>query len=446
MKTNLHSVLAVVVCLVLLPVVSSGAVVYQFQNLGSIPGGLLFKAKQINDSGQVSGEYSVVGPTGTLVKRSFFWSKQSGMIEIGAGVSGEVNAKSINSQGQVIGELKTTKSSFSWTPASGMAGVTFPGASEIKAEWINDSGKVVGEYKIGVSKGAFLWTSPGPATDLGSIGGTEHKAKRVTAGGIVIGDAKGVPVPGLSGVIDERAFIHDSTNGLRAIHTPSDQLTWGKTKAEWAREDGTVYGEFSDLANVLTVTKIKDDGTTEVKNEAQTRAFVWNNGLFTALDVFENQAKAKIKQANASGQAIGEWTDVSGIKYAFYWDGSQAVQLPGFDGAVDTKAEVIRDDGTILGSSRFSDGTAKAFLYDVSGDAPVMTDLQALLDPVTSAGWTLTEIKGMSADGAIVATGLYQGQMQAVLLEPLTHTPEPGAVLLLAGLACLGTRRRLRKR
>jgi probable HAF family extracellular repeat protein len=145
-------------------------------DLGTL-GGSNSLAACINNSGQIIGvsdTTNMVGPRG--VRQAFLYSGGVMTNLITSNSSNNVTAMSINSSGQIIGNI--SESSGILEPYLYSSGVVTDLGNIIsggRLEGINDSGQIVGEYTTGTGSQkvthGFLLNTNGTWTDVGSFGG-----------------------------------------------------------------------------------------------------------------------------------------------------------------------------------------------------------------------------------------------------------------------------------
>jgi len=136
-------------------------------DLGTLPGGNNSLARSINENGQVVG----MSNCPTSVQQAFLWTAKDGMKPLGYLPGGNISfAYAINNNGQIVGSsnaLSTTSHGFLWTAKGGMIDLgTLPGQSNSIALGINDNGQIVGSSFANpplpvVPPQAVLWDTRG---------------------------------------------------------------------------------------------------------------------------------------------------------------------------------------------------------------------------------------------------------------------------------------------
>lgn len=153
------------------------------------------------------------------------------------------------------------------------------------------------------------------------------------------------------------------------------------------------------------------------------KAFVYENGQMTALDVFGSQ-NSTATAINERGQIVGGFVlGNSGIVHPFFFDpqtGMHDIGLPGMkSGAWD-----INEFGVIVGSAqRAPDSNFEAFVYD-SGSG--LKFLQELIS--TDSGWAkLNYAHSINDRGQILGQGVINDELHVFLATPI---PEPSTAWL----------------
>lgn len=238
----------------------------QMIDIGTL-GGNQSAAAAINNSGLVTG-FSIAADGS---RHLFTW--QNG-VRTDAGRLGQSACEvwDINNAGTVIGMNQAVTSqllAFSWTAAGGfqMLG-TFGGAAGYPYR-INDSGHIVGAIWTGQYTllgqqiyHAFLYRNGG-TTDLGTLGGQRSGATGINSSGVVVGWSDTA-----SG---QRAFIYDSTNGMRDINSLiSPTSGWVLETAVAINDAGQIagVGRLSGLRLVYLLTPSQTDADADGQIDA----------------------------------------------------------------------------------------------------------------------------------------------------------------------------------
>lgn len=350
------------------------------------------------------------GPLSLALTTALSLSAQSTytLTDLGALGGPSSGAYSVNALGQVVGTAQLpdeTYTAFSYTGSGGMVDLGGLGGTYAIAQSVNASGQIVGQaYTAGnASIRAFLTTSGGTMTDLGTIGtGGNSIAYGINDSGTIVGRSTN-----LEG--RDRAFSYTVGGAMTDL--------------------GTLGGLYSQATAISSAGHIVGSATTN--NNDATHAFLLAPGGsmvdLGALDITHASSGLAV---NASGQVVG-FSGVDEAKSAFsYTSEGGMVDLGSFGGFYNVAMD-LNDAGQIVGTSG-ADGWAdqRAFLYENG----VMHDLN---DFVTgAAGWTLIEATSINELGQIVGYGFFNDASHAFLLTAVT-IPEPGTYAALTGLLVL---------
>jgi probable HAF family extracellular repeat protein len=101
--------------------------------------------------------------------------------------------------------------------------------------------------------------------------------------------------------------------------------------------------------------------------DGRSHAFLYEARVMSDLGALPNTNNSVARSINSSGQIVGWSSAVNGgvlaSRRAFIYSGGRMTDLSGFGGD-DTTATSINDIGQVVGSSKKSDGSARAFLYE----------------------------------------------------------------------------------
>lgn len=304
------------------------------------------------------------------------------VVDLGSLGGSSAIAYGINDSGSVVGWAETaggTQNAF--LSANGaFQNLALPSSSDSYAYGINASGTVAGNSVIDGQTQGTIW-SGGTATNLGA----GVFATGINDAGVVIGS-------------NGHAF--ELVNGT---FRDLGLLPGGDWSAAYGINDaGTVVG----YGNVDSVTY---------------RGFVWTatGGMMELGTLGGSDSEAMA--VNDSGEVVGQASLADGSVHAFSAIGAMMTDLGSLGGS--SYAYDINDSGEIVGYSWLSGsgGDTHAFLYENGA----MVDLNSLID---TAGWELIAAYGINNAGQIVGEGLYQGQEQAFLLDPIASVSSPGGV------------------
>jgi probable HAF family extracellular repeat protein len=209
------------------------------------------------------------------------------------------------------------------------------------------------------------------------------------------------------------------------------------------------------------------------RRQAFSRAFLWQNGVFTDLGTLGGRS-ASATGINNSGQIVGSSLNASGQNHAFVWQNGTMRDLGTLPGGAFSSAAAINDAGAIAGSSDDGNFVSHAVIFQngvitdlgvpsdftsssanalnlngaVVGAASAgsyrgvshafvaqngsITDLNRLI-PGNSGPWVLQTATGVNDAGEIVGTATYNGtEERAFLLTPTTQPTVPAVPIHLA--------------
>jgi probable HAF family extracellular repeat protein len=118
------------------------------------------------------------------------------------------------------------------------------------------------------------------------------------------------------------------------------------------------------------------------------RAFLWQNGTMTALEIPQGYVASNAMSINNSGQVAGWLLTIGGSTHAAVWENGKAHDIGAFEGGTVSSATCINDEGQVVGSAQHANGDVTAFLWQ-SG---VMHDLGKLPGDVKSRGYQINDL------------------------------------------------------
>lgn len=296
-----------------------------------------------------------------------------------------------------------------------------------------DSSTAVGESFRGDNREAAVWNGPavfGPngLSGLGDFPGgfTVSTAKSASNNGSVIVGKGFTPAGG-------EAFRWSPGAGLVSL-------------------GDVAGGEVNSEANDVTPDGTVIAGT--VTPDTFTEAARWTQGIgWEQLGRLPGYAISQGLSVSADGESVVGWSSSGedGGEQAFVWTAAAGMVAlgdlnPGGPRIVSRAWGISADATTIVGQALNTDGELEAFVWTDPATGGVgmlsLADVLVVLGQGdTLAGWSLTEARGVSADGrVIVGSGLNpSGQTEAWIAV----VPEPGTALAaLVGLGLLGRRHR----
>jgi probable HAF family extracellular repeat protein len=118
------------------------------------------------------------------------------------------------------------------------------------------------------------------------------------------------------------------------------------------------------------------------------RAFLWQNGTMTALEIPQGYLAANAMSINNSGEVVGWLLTAGGSTHAAVWENGKAHDIGAFEGGTVSSATCINDEGQVVGSAQHANGDVTAFLWQNG----VMHDLGRLPGDVKSRGYQINDL------------------------------------------------------
>lgn len=323
-------------------------------------------------------------------------------------------------------------------------GIVNPADSGSQAFGISPGGRVVtGRSLGGTGSSAFYWTKRGglvalpnldsPARPFGQGSAANDQGVVVGTGATTFFGSSPLPLIWQDGVVAQLPLPAGQTLG-RAYGLNNAGVAVGSV--------GSGNGEFGilyagDSASVITTTTdngsfvrtafaINDDGLVvgfgiDPNNLARNVGFLYDSATDTAGEVgaLPGMNGAICFGVSNTGFVVGSSTFNQGSGLPFIWSGDAGIRAIGLP--PDTSSGIAR----AVNASGWTVGIASGlyavpFLYD----GTTTYRLADLIDP--ASGWDLatntsSSALGISDDGTIVGTGVYNGQVHAYAMFPRHH-------------------------
>ena len=295
----------------------------------------------------------------------------------------------------------------------------------MRAYGISRNGDVVGWSDTAHGPHAFVLRG-GVLQDLGTLGGKHSYAYGINSRGHAVGEAQtreGLP----------HAFV-DRGKGLEDLGTLGGATSSaiginraGEIVGKSTRSDGQSHaflykdGSMADLGSLggdaSFAIAINDSGQvvgTSLTADRREHAFLYAGGVMTNLGTLGGEYSGAYA-VNAAGAVTGYATVASGDPHAFLYSDGEMQDLGLLPMASRCQGAALNDKGEVIGSCDVHSKPVP-FVYRHGR----MHSLKRFLDPVSGAGWSLNEVRGINNAGQIVGTGKYEhGKYRAILLTPL---------------------------
>ena len=307
----------------------------------------------MNNNGQIVGISSLPNS----ISRAFFWSEETGMVDLGF----DRDFVDINDLGQAVGEA------IFWTYQEGIKYLGTLGGFYTRAHAINNSGEVVGssELNSGFSRG-FRWTEEGGMENLGTSGGNYSFAVAINEVGQIAGHSA------TGSGYDQHAVLWTPGIGMQDLGT----LGGGYSSV-------AVRKGLNDMGQVVGLSTTASSGTHAFLRTPE----IGMRDLGT-LGGDWSEAFA----VNNLGQVVGYSEAANGELHAFFWSEETGMIDLNTLGGYSSIAFDINDSGQIMGNSTFSPPyETHAVLWTVNVTPPtpqeqidsIITNLNSLVDSAT---------------------------------------------------------------
>ena len=354
--------LACAVTLLLAAPCAAGTPLYHLEVLAA-PGASSVQASDINDAGQVVGQYLDADFNG----RAALWEADGRVHELGVPGLGDTQAQAINNAGQVVGffiDYVNPVAGLLWEAASPAAWTRLGGDDvNVSPEDISDSGVVVGGFGLPAQSRAFVWTAGTGLVDYG-----------VADPGVEFQQARWSAVNGAGKLVGHwnvhSSDIHATVGevGTPAVLPMGPMSTQFPSVATAVNASGVAVGVGLAVDEAVLVPVVFDDAGSF--SEIPGATLDQGNGCAAAI----NDAGVIVGSAGI-GTASG---CVPGMKAWVYRDGQvhdlyEVVDDPGIFASFQI-ARAINRDGVIVGSGRTADDQVASFVLTPIATDPVFAD------------------------------------------------------------------------
>jgi len=285
---------------------------------------------------------------------------------------------------------------------------------------VNNAGTVVGSSNLH----AFQW-SRGVLTDLGALPGDANvsQANAVNDAGQIAGTSSrtsggfGYTVRWTNGVIQDlgstNTFQLSFGNGI----DPRGRVVGGQRAAD-SRDIHATAWDGAGTATGLGAGLVTANGANARGQVVGGPAFVWQNGVATALAPLPGSTGAEARAINVAGQVVG-WSTVgtTGAVHGALWRDAAATptDLGTVDAIAFSQANAINAAGQVVGTADpqcVPCPSARAWLWEAGTITPLSNLIPA------GSGWTVQRANGINDRGQIVGNGMHNGHLHAYLLTP----------------------------
>ena len=311
---------------------------------------------------------------------------------------------------------------------------TLPGDYASVAMGINASGDVVGWSSGPSGTRAFIYTAEAGMTALPALAGRPvSSARAINATGVVVGTASSSGTDAGHAVCWQSGVAQDlGTLGTGSSSEARDVNSSGTIVGSSGTDGGGLLGihafAFTDASGLVDLTPGYDSGHAEAINDGgdiagwrNGRAFRLSGGTFTDLGVPADYAYSFGFAINETGQVAGHVVSPTGSRERiFRYSDGQMVLIGGLGEY--NRAMGMNGSGDVVGVGLPVLGLRQGFLYT---DAGGMRGLNQLIDP--AAGWYVLGAGDINDAGQIVGWASGPDGQRAVLLQPTSAPPPPGA-------------------
>jgi probable HAF family extracellular repeat protein len=272
--------------------------------------------------------------------------------------------------------------------------------------------------------------------DLGTLGGDDSFAYRISDNGIIVGRAQDA-----SGRF--HAFVTTFNGGAIELNALNPRADGDFGAALGVNSVGEVAGYYLTEGDHMSARnrvfyhrgfRVEDlgafggeDGVVVAVNDrgslagffsaephadyAEHRSFLFTRGKLVPIGSLGGQLTTARDLSNRD-DVVGDGDAGHGEHHAFLFAGGTLRDLGTLAGGRQSAAYAINERGDIVGFSEGPDASARAVIVT----AGVMRDLNGLIP--SGSGWVLTEARDINDAGRIVGTGWLNGEQRGFLLTP----------------------------
>ncbi len=297
----------------------------------------------------------------------------------------ESDATAVSADGRVVvGRSPDPRRSFVWIASAGMLELRpASGYDSCAALGVSMDGSWVCGYSSISSNGlqtSVRWQPSNGLRDLGSFGGyPDSGASAISA------DGNGIVGSGFG-------------NGRRQAYRWTQSTGFTGLGFLAGDDSSDAYGSSVDGSVVV--------GRSVVGANGGLHAFRWTqNGMAQLPD------RAQATAVSGDGNIIcGTAYDVMGYYHAVRWNNGVISQLPSLSGTFSSAASAISLDGSVIGGQAVGDSSQTAFFWTERLGTIELKSYLEFPGVQIPAGWSLSGIRGVSADGrSVVGEGRYPG-------------------------------------